>query len=68
MTPADGIGWKDVLLDVELERDRYKAALTAIATRDWVENALDPQWAGIRAGQALAPEQTIPLPLEGESE
>ncbi len=39
----------------EVEADRLKAALTAIAERDWVENVLDPQHAAMAARAALVP-------------
>lgn len=36
-----------------VEIDRLRAALREIQDREWVENALDPQWAATIAKEAL---------------
>ncbi len=49
-------------MDETLSQDEKLAelidALTQIIGRDWVENALDPQWPARRAREALAIYQT----------
>ena len=39
--------------EIERRLTRYREALEDISTRPWLENALDPQWAALRARRAL---------------